>query len=103
MGRKKKKITKASLVSPVPPGGDRGSVQEVPAARLRAEAEATAKDCGLKGDLVVQDPERVNYPRQGHGYVVVVREKNGQQRSGTVRLNAEGKLSYWSLDGNIVI
>jgi hypothetical protein len=103
MGRKKKKVEQVSLVMPIPPGGDRPSVPSLPAARLKAEAESMAKECGLTGELYVQEPERVEYPKYGHGYVVVVREKNGLERSGTVRLTSEGKKSYWSMDGNVVL
>lgn len=103
MGRKKKRIKEASLVLPVPPGGYRASTPDPPVAALKAEAESMARECGLKGDLLLVGPERVEYPQHGHGYVVVVREKNGHQRSGTVRLTAEGKKSYWTMDGNVVI
>lgn len=103
MGRKKKRIEQVSLVFPIPPGGVRKGAPEPSAAELKAAAAAWAKDCGLTGELVVQEPERVDYPRSGHGYVVVVREKAGLERSGTARLTAEGKNSYWSMDGNVVI
>lgn len=100
MARKKKRIKQALLLAPTPLEGYRSSAPDPPAAMLKTEAESMARDCGLTGELVLQEPERVEYPQYGHGYVVIVREKNGHQRSGTVRLTCEGKRNCWSMDGN---
>lgn len=58
-----------------------------------------AKECGLKSPFTVGGPERVNYPRYGHGYVVTIREDTGKQRQGSARFTSDGAQSYWCLDG----
>jgi len=58
-----------------------------------------AGECGLHPPFGVNGPERVEYPRAGHGYVVTIQEEEGKRRLGTARFNARGEPTYWSLDG----
>ena len=67
--------------------------------KVRLAAIEWAKECGLKPPFTVNGPERVNYPREGHGYVVSIREDTGKQRLATARFTSAGAPSYWSLDG----
>lgn len=70
---------------------------------IREKALVWAHENGLQGELRVQDVERVSYPLWGHGYVVLLQEKTGRERSATARFDAEGNASYWSMDGNVVL
>ena len=67
--------------------------------KIRASATLWAKECGLKPPFIVSGPERVDYPKKGHGYVVTIKEETGRQRLGSARFNSNGAPTYWSLDG----
>jgi hypothetical protein len=67
--------------------------------KIRADATLWAKECGLKPPFIVNGPERMNYPKMGHGYVVTIKEETGKERLGSARFNSNGAPTYWSLDG----
>ncbi len=67
--------------------------------KVRVDAIQWAKQCGLKPPFTVNGPERVAFPREGHGYVVTLREETGKQRLGSARFNSKGASTHWSLDG----
>jgi len=67
--------------------------------KIRADAILWAQECGLKPPFTVNGPERVAFPKEGHGYVVTIKEETGKQRLGSARFNSNGAPSYWSLDG----
>lgn len=98
MGRKRKPPVPVPLVVAIPPGAG-----ELPAgpplAQIRETAIAWARENGLTGELDVTGPELVKYPKQGHGYVVILRERSGGQRMATARMAADGKPNYWTMDG----
>lgn len=66
---------------------------------VRVDAIQWAKECGLAPPFTVNGPERVTFSREGHGYVVTIREDTGKQRQGSARFNSKGEPTYWSLDG----
>jgi hypothetical protein len=99
MGRKKKATGKEFIplmieITPATPAVD-GPRLEL----IRERALSWARENGLKGELDAQGPERVNYPVWGHGYVVTLRERDGQQRLATARFDHEGNPSFWTMDG----
>jgi len=67
--------------------------------RIRVDAIEWAKECGLKPPFTVNGPEQVDYRKEGHGYVVTIKEETGKQRLGSARFNSNGAATYWSLDG----
>lgn len=67
--------------------------------KIRVEAIEWAKGCGLKPPFTVNGPERVDYRKEGHGYVVTIEEETGKQRLGSARFNSNGTPTYWCLDG----
>src|SRR6266852_2725735 len=91
-------IPRAAL-EPPPPGDQAKIASPAFLEKVRVDAIEWAKECGLKPPFAVDGPERVNYPRQGHGYVVTIREDTGKRRQGSARFTSEGAPSYWSLDG----
>lgn len=80
---------------------DPSIVQDDPAflARIRECAVAWAKRCGLRPPFTVTGPERIAYPKDGHGYTVLVQEATGRQRLGTARFSSTGQETYWTVDG----
>jgi hypothetical protein len=66
---------------------------------IRVKATQWAQECGLRPPFTVGGPERVNYPKQGHGYVVTLRENEGKERLGSARFSSSGAPTYWSVDG----
>lgn len=67
--------------------------------KIRVDAIEWASECGLKPPFMVNGPDRVNYPRYGHGYVLTIKEETGRERLGSARFNSDGARTYWSLDG----
>jgi hypothetical protein len=65
---------------------------------IAAKALAYAIENGLKGKLRVGEPKRVDYPRHGFGYQVVIQEDDGQGRMATAKFTAEGLPAMWSMD-----
>ena len=63
------------------------------------ESPAFLQKIGLKPPFTVNGPDRVSYPKAGHGYVLTVQEDAGKQRLGSARFNSKGDPTYWSLDG----
>lgn len=121
MGKRKGRKEQMSLVTPdtdpqkpapppevpsepaffAPQDGVATAVPEPPSPSMDALLKAAitwAQECGLNGPFNVTGPERVDYPRHGHGYAVTVKEQTGKGRMGTARFTAEGKTSYWSMD-----
>lgn len=84
----------------LPPPKERARI-ETPAflEKICADAIEWAKECGLKPPFRVNGPDRVEYQREGHGYVVTIKEETGKQRLGSARFNSNGTPTYWSLDG----
>lgn len=118
MGRKKKVVEEKKaeegvpmeqtpLVVPVESVGQNGTapvpepVPEVPGVRnaIHDDAMVWAIECGFTGTLFVNGPERVDYPREGYGYCVTIKEQDGKQRLGSARYTSSGVRSYWSIDG----
>lgn len=97
MGRKNK--TAGAAPSPT---------KRVTAASLLKSAEEWAVECGLCGPLHLGVPEKVEYPRFGFGYVVLVTEKDPHKpgakvRMGSARFNEKGERTMWTLDGSVVL
>jgi len=65
---------------------------------MRASALDWALECGLKGDIDAEGPERQDYPREGHGWVVILRERAGARRMATARFTSAGRRSMWTID-----
>ena len=68
-------------------------------ARIRQDVVEWAKECGLRPPFNVSGPDRVNYPRQGHGYAATIKEETGKARMGSARYTSTGDRSYWTIDG----
>ena len=117
MGRKKKAVPASApgadapppAAPPVPqaapaaalaPPSDNGHSKETPEflSGILNNAGAWAEECGLKKPFDLSGPDRVNYPRHGHGYVVTVKEQSGKQRAASARYTSEGVRGYWSVD-----
>lgn len=81
------------------PGAGQTFIELIPPPGLDARALAYAAECGLKGELVMDTPTCVRYPILGHGWVVMVQEKYGKCRLGTVRFNEAGHPVSWTMDG----
>ena len=91
----------ASLAGPSPPPARNPAAVESKEfmEKIRADAIRWARECGLSPPFTVSGPERVDYPREGHGYVVTLEEREGRERLGSARFNSTGATTYWSLDG----
>jgi hypothetical protein len=87
--------------SPLSPPPDIQVKIESPAflEKVRSDAIEGAKECGLRPPFLVDGPERMNDPRDGHGDVLTIKEEAGKQRLGPARFNSDGARTYWSLDG----
>lgn len=90
-------VAAATVLTTVP---ENGRSNETPAfmAEIRTKGVEWAEECGLRPPFSVSGPDRIDYPRHGHGYVVTVQEKTGKCRLGSARFTSEGVRSYWSLD-----
>lgn len=101
MTRKKKKSeTVVPLTVDITPGaGEPVGPDEPKPGVIRDRALAWARENGLQGEIDAQEPERVNYPVRGHGYVVTLRERDGKQRLATARFDYAGEPSFWTMDG----
>lgn len=101
--KERKPPTPVPLVVPILPGEKEPTYEpEPPMSLVRTRAVEWAIECGFNKDLDVSGPDRVNYPREGHGYVVVLHERNGKQRMATARFDSRGNRSYWTIDGHVV-
>jgi len=81
------------------PGEGQTFIELIPPPGIEARALSYALECGLKGELVMDTPTCVRYPIRGHGWVVLVREKDGKCRMGTVKFNETGTPMSWAMDG----
>ncbi len=110
MGRKKKKEEEPSVetstaqapvpVVPLPPPNGQSKTDPPEfLARIRRDVIEWAKECGLKPPFNVSGPDRVEYPRQGHGYAATIQEETGKCRMGSARYTSAGDRSYWTIDG----
>lgn len=91
----------ASVISEAPP-------QAPPAEQLLRDAEAWAAECGLTRPFTLTGPEKVEYPRAGFGYTVLVNEQEapGRRRAtrmGTAKFDAQGRRAMWTIDGMVVL
>lgn len=101
--RKRKPPAPVPLVVPIAPGEkEPGAEPEPPMSLIRTRAVACAIECGLDKDLDVGEPQRVDYPQHGHGYMVTVQERGAKRRMGTARFDAQGRLAYWTLDNRTI-
>jgi hypothetical protein len=80
-------------------GSPRPLLAETDLTAVLAAALDWSAECGLKGDIDAQGPERENYPREGHGWVVTLRERTGERRLATARFTSDGRRSMWTVDG----
>jgi hypothetical protein len=71
---------------------------EIDLTAVRASALDWSEECGLKGDIDAEGPEREDYPRQGHGWVVTLCERTGQRRLATARFTSDGSRAMWTVD-----
>jgi len=87
--------------APPPPPSNEPAKIESPTflAKIRVDAIEWARECGLKPPFTVNGPERVGYPKEGHGFIVTINEETGKRRLGSARFNSKGDPTYWSLDG----
>lgn len=69
-----------------------------PPADILDRAKQWAAENGLRGDLTA-DWATVRYPIEGHGFVVTLRERTGEQRIATARFDQAGNPQMWTLDG----
>ena len=65
---------------------------------MARDAKKWAVESGLRDPVDVSEPEKVEYPRRGYGYVFSVREREGKQRMATARYTKGGSRSFWSMD-----
>lgn len=70
-----------------------------PLGTVKEDARRWAEECGFKGTLALDEATRNEFPKQGHGYAVIVREMEGKQRLATARYDSNGRRTYWSMDG----
>jgi hypothetical protein len=89
----------SATLAPPPPDDQSEIASPAFVEKVREDGIEWAKECGLKPPFTVDGPERVNYPRYGHGYVMTIREDMGKRRLGSARFTSNGAPSYWSLDG----
>ena len=74
-------------ITPPPPSDQAKIASPAFLEKVRVDAIEWAKECGLKPPFTVDGPERVNYSRYGHGYVVTIREDTGKRRLGSARFS----------------
>lgn len=67
---------------------------------IRKMAMQWAESCGLRPPFMVSGPDREDYPRHGHGFVVKIQEQSGRNTMGTARFTETGKPSMWTVDGS---
>ena len=65
---------------------------------ITKKALAYAVENGLQGKIAVSEPRRVEYPRVGYGYHVMVREEDGKGRMASAHFTSEGLPAMWTMD-----
>jgi hypothetical protein len=89
----------AAAIAPANGNGfPRPLLAETDLTAIRASALDWSEECGLKGDIDAEGPEKENYPRGGHGWVVTLRERSGERRLATARFTSDGSRSMWTVD-----
>lgn len=106
MARKRKKEKAAPLLVSIAPGTKEPApgtekLEPPPAVFLQRAAE-WAVECGLKKEFTLTGPERIDYPKHGHGYSVTVQEREGFQRMATARFTAAGQRNLWTMDSRTI-
>lgn len=66
---------------------------------VRKTALEWAIAAGLVPPLAAAPPERLAYPKFGHGYSVLVSESASGGRTATAKFDASGRPSMWTLNG----
>lgn len=103
---KKKKPKKADpLLVPIAPGAKEPGPaveKEPPPAVFLQKAAEWAVECGLKKEFTLTGPERIDYPKHGHGYAVTVQEREGLRRMATARFTAAGQRNLWTMDSRTI-
>lgn len=103
MARKKDKAKADPLLVSIAPGTKEVAVEkEPPPAVFLQRAAEWAVECGLRKEFTLTGPERIDYPKHGHGYAVTVQEREGLQRMATARFTAGGQRNMWTMDSRTI-
>ena len=105
MAKKRKKEKPAPLLVSIAPGAKEpgpAAEKEPPPGVFLERAAEWAIECGLKKEFTLTGPERIDYPKHGHGYAVTVQEREGLQRMATARFTAGGQRNLWTMDSRTI-
>lgn len=65
---------------------------------ITRKALAYAVENGLQGKIRVSEPKRIDYPRHGYGYQVMIQEEDGKGRMASAHFTSDLRPAMWTLD-----
>lgn len=98
MGRKRRQAVEKPAAEPSGLKKEEKGIDPMMVEEISGKALAYAIENGLQGKIRVSEPKRVEYPRYGYGYQVMLQEEGGKQRMASAHFTADLRPAMWTLD-----